>query len=812
MKKLIPFILCILLANLLICSCDTPEKPCEHENMTATVVAPTCAAEGYTLHKCTGCDYSYSDTTVPKIAHRFNDESCLACSLPVPTEELVANTDWYAEDVVTFTLTTKEQLAGLATLVNSGNNFSGKMIYLGANIDLGYLNFTPIGNEEYAFAGTFDGCGNTISSLRISYHNSYVGLFGNSTGKIFNLTIDNATVYSSGANKYVSIVCGYSTADISDITVDGYIDAKSSSRVGGIAGYTEGQLTNLASTTYITASDLVGGICGEAKLSTAVYTLLSNNATITGGNYCGGIVGYLNCNGTIYADQCTNTGEINGKAHTAGLFGYIRGNVGSMIMKSTSSAKVSGECYVGAIAGEAAQVALDDCNNEGSILSASSAMIENDVYYAYFGGYVGKGYSVENCTNNANIEYISRGSFVGGIAGYLSDYISGCENNGNISGYDYVGGLVGKVESSNSVSFRALKNTGNVSGKNQVGGIVGEWKYNTFFTINNCENSGSVSGAQYVGGIVGAITYERSNKITVSDLKNTGDVTGTQGRVGGIIGYVIGTSDSTIQNSSSSGNIIGLYGVGGLVGWSVNVAVKNCSNEGSTVTANGFVVDGDLNCAYLGGYVGRGYSVEACTNNSDITYTSLGQRVGGIIGFSTSGSLINCENNGNITSYGAMVGGIAGKVEYNDITKTQSLKNTGNISGHDNVGGVVGSIDNSIYIYGNFESTISDLSNSGNVSATHNYAGGIVGYINFNNSHSWYNLSAKLTNFKNSGEVSGAEKVGEIFAYFNADGASTLTGYEMLGHITVAGVVNEGEFPVSTAYSLTLIKNTATEE
>lgn len=814
MKKLIPFILCILLANLLICSCDTPEKACEHTNMTATVVAPTCTAEGYTVHACTGCDYSYNDTTVPKIAHRFNDESCLSCSTPVPTDEIVANTEWYSETVVTFTLNTKEELAGLATLVNSGADFKGKMIYLGASIDLGYLNFTPIGNAEYAFAGTFDGCGNTISSLRISHHNSYVGLFGNSTGKISNLTIDNATVYSTGANQYVSIVCGANTADMSDIKVDGYIDAKTSSYVGGIVGYAEGQLTNLESTTNIVAADHVGGIGGEAKLDTAVFTNLKNYATINGSNYCGGIIGSFTCSGTLYADQCENLGEIKGKAHTAGIIGYAKGKVGSMVMKSKSSAKVSGEYYVGAIIGEAVNVAVSECNNEGSTLSASSALIENDLYYAYLGGYVGKGYSVESCVNNSNIEYLSRGSFVGGIAGYLANYISGCENTGNISGYNGVGGLVGKIASSSSVAFRALKNSGNVSGKSQVGGIIGEWKYNTFFTVNNCENSGNISGEGDVGGIVGALTYEQSNKLTVSDLKNSGNVTGTQGRVGGLIGYVTGNSESTLANSQSSGNITGLYGVGGLVGWSNNVAVKSCSNEGTTVTATGFVVEGELNCAYLGGYVGRGYIIEGCINNSDITYASLGQSVGGIIGFS-NGTILNSENNGNISSNGAMVGGIVGKLEYGKLIKMQSLKNTGNINGHDNVGGIIGNLRNVVYEYGHVESTFSDLSNSGNVNATQNYAGGIIGYAYFDNNGNYTvvcTMHTAMTNFTNGGEISGAENVGEFFGYFTSESMSTLTTYITVGHVTVSGVVQEGDPFVGNSRNITYLKSPTTEE
>ena len=45
-----------------------------------------------------------------------------------------ADVSWYSEDAQAFNLTTPEQLAGLAKLVNSGNSFEGKIITLGADV------------------------------------------------------------------------------------------------------------------------------------------------------------------------------------------------------------------------------------------------------------------------------------------------------------------------------------------------------------------------------------------------------------------------------------------------------------------------------------------------------------------------------------------------------------------------------------------------------------------------------------------------------------------------------------------------------
>ena len=43
---------------------------------------------------------------------------------------------WYASSETSFTISTAEELAQLAMLVNNGNDFAGKTVTLGDNIDL----------------------------------------------------------------------------------------------------------------------------------------------------------------------------------------------------------------------------------------------------------------------------------------------------------------------------------------------------------------------------------------------------------------------------------------------------------------------------------------------------------------------------------------------------------------------------------------------------------------------------------------------------------------------------------------------------
>ncbi|MCL2283701.1 MAG: fibrobacter succinogenes major paralogous domain-containing protein [Fibromonadales bacterium] len=104
-----------------------------------------------------------------------------------------ANTTWYNASATTYTLTTAEELAGLAQLVNNGTaTFSGKTINLGANIALndttgwrswdntttGLRQWIPIGNATRSFRGTFNGKGKIVTGLYINSMADYQGLFG----------------------------------------------------------------------------------------------------------------------------------------------------------------------------------------------------------------------------------------------------------------------------------------------------------------------------------------------------------------------------------------------------------------------------------------------------------------------------------------------------------------------------------------------------------------------------------------------------------------------------------------------------------
>lgn len=152
------------------------------------------------------------------------------------------DTSWYNDRAAEFTIDSAEELAGLAKLVNEGTTFQNKTIQLGADIDLGGKEWTPIGNSTSNFQGTFDGAkaggsGNyTISNLTVNQPSkSDVGLFGfTSRGEVKNFTLHNAKV--AGYLDVGAVAGTPYTSKYSNIDVTGLIQVEGFSYVGGAFG------------------------------------------------------------------------------------------------------------------------------------------------------------------------------------------------------------------------------------------------------------------------------------------------------------------------------------------------------------------------------------------------------------------------------------------------------------------------------------------------------------------------------------------------------------------------------------------------
>ena len=274
--------------------------------------------------------------------------------------------------------------------------------------------------------------------------------------------------------------------------------------------------------------------------------------------------------GTINGGGHTITGlHINNNSDDQGFISAL-GEGGTVKNLTFADVYMTAGQYSGIVAGNS-KGTVENCH----VTSGVNSYIHGS---QCVGGIVGYNIgSVTGCTNNGTVS--GSGSYVGGIVGHgtADAVITNCTNNGTVSGEDeYVGGIVGE----NLGSVTNCTNSGTVSGDIRVGGIAG-WQY--FVPITNCTNSGIVSGTDYyVGGIAGGI----SHSATVIGCYNTVDVTGGS-YVGGIAGYMSSEFGATITNCYNTAAITGEKRVGGIAGFhGTDRTVTNCYSTG-TITATG---------------------------------------------------------------------------------------------------------------------------------------------------------------------------------------------------------------------------------
>jgi len=291
--------------------------------------------------------------------------------------------------------------------------------------------------------------------------------------------------------------------------------------------------------------------------------------------------------------------------------------------------------------------------------------------------------------------------YVGGIAGYSdsSSVFSGISVAGTVTGTTYVGGLVGIM--GNSTVQNCTNKATIASATGYVGGLVGQLQDNSI--VSNSLNQGAISSTSgnYVGGLLGFVGNSTS---TLKNLQNNGAIsyTGASANysyLGGISGY----TSSPIYNSANYGKLTnsGIY-TGGITGISFST-ISGSSNYGE--------VKGDAK--YVGGLVGgfiSSYTIEKSMNFGSI----LGvDSVGGIVGYTTGGSIQFVVNYGNVVNLSTkgVAGGLGG---YSPGTVKSSL-NYGTVTSSANAGG----------LFGNFGGTYANnyVVNLGSVKSK-NYAGG----------------------------------------------------------------------------------------
>ena len=244
------------------------------------------------------------------------------------------------------------------------------------------------------FSGTFEGNGNTISNLKINRTDTdYVGLFGIASyrSRITNISLLNVTVQG---NDYVGGLIGYSSGDITHSYATGTV--RGSEEVGGLVGDSDGKIIDSHATGAVKGGlRKVGGLVGDNN-----GEIMNSYATsaVTGRYYStGGLVG--NNNGKIINSYAT--GAVTGR-----IVGGLAGDNSGEIINSYATVAVKGDSHVGGLVG---------LNRRDSSITKSYATGAVTGNYLV-GGLVGSNYYSASIKNSYWDKQTSRrGSSRGGI-------------------------------------------------------------------------------------------------------------------------------------------------------------------------------------------------------------------------------------------------------------------------------------------------------------------------------------------------------------------------------------------------------------
>lgn len=372
--------------------------------------------------------------------------------------------------------------------------------------------------------------------------------------------------------------------------------------------------------------------------------------------------------------------------------------------------------------------------------------------YPFYGSFDGAGYTISGLYVKKNADNVGLFSRTAPGSKIKNVKIS----KSYISGYSYVGAVVGYVYGSSSASSYitgCTVSSTTVVGRNHnddksyyIGGIVGE--ANSYVYISSCKNSAKVSGYAYVGGIAGELYIY--GKGGIYSCSNSGTVRATNGRAGGICSYVL-ISDSTstsIKNNTNTGTISANSYAGGIFGTvsdtSSTVTISKCYNKG-TVNAT------DYNAGGIFGFVSTrkcNFYLTLCYNTAEISASSnAGGLIGGIdTNYSGKFKVFNCSNDASTVKGDSYIGGIAGNTAaYGGNVQIINTYNKAYVNvSSSRGGGIVGSASIS-----NYENNPSKLTIQNNIVtnsvSTCDYRGTVLGYIYISDSSK---LSAEISNNK----------------------------------------------------------------
>jgi hypothetical protein len=250
-----------------------------------------------------------------------------------------ADTGWLAnnagESYDPYVISTADELAGLAKLVDGGNAFRYKYFVLAGDIDLGNRNWFPIGwfnsylltNGTKPFSGTFDGRGHKISGLYCT--SGRIGnLFGyiEKSAVVKNLVVEGSVKGSGVGSDGAGIMAAWVGGTVENCVVSGDVTA-------GLA----------------TARNF-GGLAASLADSGTFRNVITFGTVSSPGapSYAGGVLGYAYASGVRIENCSANASSLVAPMDAGGIIG---GNLGltKFVYNCVSTAQYMNAQYIGGV-------------------------------------------------------------------------------------------------------------------------------------------------------------------------------------------------------------------------------------------------------------------------------------------------------------------------------------------------------------------------------------------------------------------------------------------------------------------------------
>lgn len=569
-----------------------------------------------------------------------------------------------------------------------------------------------------------------------------VGFTQNSTD-----TVSPLTTTFSGTSSFVGTI----TVGVAATNKSQESDAAISC-IGGIVG-DMGSGANFASGSVVTVGGTisipleaanVGGVAGRTNTATFIGKFdVSPNMSTANTENVGGFIGknigtvYILADNTdkivdgkLKGTQIEIGGTIVGTNEVGGFIGVNNSgsslNIGSNVayakpymsgtLNITITATVTGSGNnVGGIVGK----------NEGSLGATDYAIIDivkgvilqqgNIQGNNYVGGIIGLnqgllttgGGEADTKINGATLSEENR-NLIKNLSITNEGKVKGGASNGTIyENGDYVGGVIGLLDSPSDEGKGAIAGTftnkGTVEGGRFVGGSIGFVGKNVTITAKDTDtlfvNSGEVTAHGYfAGGSIGALVGTIAGVSTeyMVNFENEGNVDAT-GFVGGSIGVLAGpVKFAQFVNKSNGLTVNAVNSVGGSVGYiGIPTSFKTELDKLNITIPSNYVQIVNTHFEAKGNLTVNANQT-AINEASPTGWGGIGGAIG-VIGASVAkwGSNDTERNtyyaNGNVVASGINnVGGIVGLVKADNVTISNMLANGTTVTGGANVGGIVG--------------------------------------------------------------------------------------------------------------------------